>query len=221
MSEVIPFKPPPPAPATASEATHSALDLLLELRDKGDHVLGDVVEMDVASAAESILRAVGPEVRARLARSAMDAVCANLDRLPPCVAEQVEDDLAEAVRIIMRAAGPKLRETIAHAVAEANLAHGQPLQIRVELLPEPEQHKPSVTVAAARGRAPLLSDLVDMPPPQSVMLSYPQLMFSAAKSEATARKALALGGTVVLFTTSHDTAAAERWLRQIDVEAAP
>lgn len=98
----------------------------------------------------------------------------------------------------------------------------QPLNVRVEVLPEPRQHKPRVVaVAGAIGRLPLLSDLDAMPPPRGAMLPYPPAPRVAAECVTTARKALALGGTVVLFTTSHTTTAAERWLRQIEAEAGP
>jgi len=98
----------------------------------------------------------------------------------------------------------------------------QPLQIRVEVLPEPRPHKARVVaVAAALGRAPLVSDLDTMPPPRAAMLPYPPAPSVAGECVTLARKALALGGTVVLLTTSHATADAERWLRQIDAEAAP
>jgi hypothetical protein len=98
----------------------------------------------------------------------------------------------------------------------------QPLQIRVEVLPEPRPYKPRVVaVAAALGRPPLVSDLDTMPPPRKAMLPYPPAPSVAAECVTLARQALALGGTVVLLVTSHDTAAAERWLRQLDAEAGP
>jgi hypothetical protein len=98
----------------------------------------------------------------------------------------------------------------------------QALHVRVEVLPEPRPYKPRVVaVAGALGRAPLVSDLDTMRPPRTAMLPYPPAPSVAAECVTLARKALALGGTVVLLTTSHATADAERWLRQIDAEAAP
>jgi hypothetical protein len=98
----------------------------------------------------------------------------------------------------------------------------QALHVRVEVLPEPRPYKPRVVaVAGALGRPPLLSDLDTMKPSRGAMLPYPPAPSVAAECVALARKALALGGTVVLFTTSHTTPDAERWLRQIDAGAAP
>ncbi|MBP0466210.1 hypothetical protein J5Y09_19950 [Roseomonas sp. PWR1] len=97
---------------------------------------------------------------------------------------------------------------------------GAPLQIRVEVLPEPRPHKPRVVaVAAAIGRAPLLSDLDTMPPPRGAMLPFPPPPNAAADFATIARTALEMGGTVALFVSRHDAAAAERWLESIETEA--
>jgi hypothetical protein len=94
------------------------------------------------------------------------------------------------------------------------------LQTRVELLPEPRPHKPRVVaVAAAIGRAPLLSDL-DTKPPGGAMLPYPPADPAHALMLAdAARAALAIGGTAVVFTNPHLAADAEGWLARIGTEA--
>jgi hypothetical protein len=99
---------------------------------------------------------------------------------------------------------------------------GSPMQIRVEVLPEQRRHKPRVVaVAAALGRPPLVSDLDTMPPPRGAMLPYPPAPSVAARCVTTARKALVMGGTVVMFAAPHAVAAAEQWLRWIEAEASP
>lgn len=96
-----------------------------------------------------------------------------------------------------------------------------PLQTRVELLPAPRPHKPRVVaVAAAIGRAPLLSDLDVMPPPRGATLPYPPADPAHALMLAdVARAALTSGGTAVVFTSPHLAADAEGWLARIETEA--
>jgi hypothetical protein len=99
---------------------------------------------------------------------------------------------------------------------------GERLNIRVELMPEPRPEKPrGVAVAAAIGRAPLLSDLDDMHPPYSTMLFYPPADAThEALSRATAHETLIRGGTAVVFTDAGSAAAAEAWLCGLKIEAA-
>lgn len=97
---------------------------------------------------------------------------------------------------------------------------GTPVQIRVELLPERRSHKPrGVAVAAAIGRAPLVSDLDTMPPPRGAMLPYPPADAAhGAVLADVARTALMGGGTAVLFTAPHLAASAEQWLATVGLE---
>jgi hypothetical protein len=98
----------------------------------------------------------------------------------------------------------------------------QALRVRVETLHEPDKRKPRlVVVAAAIGRSPQLSDIDTMLPPRGAMMPYPPAPSVAAESAARARKALALGGTVLLCAVPHAAAGAQKWIKEIQVEAAP
>jgi hypothetical protein len=98
------------------------------------------------------------------------------------------------------------------------------LQIRVELFPEPRPEKPRVVaIAGAIGRAPLVTDLDrdTWPESESAMLIFPCVTYPeiAAECLALARKALAIGASVVLFAGPHEARAAEAWLRRLEPEA--
>lgn len=98
----------------------------------------------------------------------------------------------------------------------------QALHVRVEMLREPDKRKPRlVVVAAAIGRSPQLSDIDTMPPPRGVMMPYPPAPKVAAESAIRARKALALGGTVLLCVPPQAATEAQQWIRRIEAEVVP
>jgi len=99
------------------------------------------------------------------------------------------------------------------------LDDGRSLNIRVEVMPEPRHDKPPVVaLAAAIGRAPLISDIDTTPSPRGAMLPYPPAPSIAAECASRAQAILEMGGTLVLFVAPHAAAAAERWLTNLKPE---